>query len=165
VTDALTVTKDRVVSLHYEIRDPEGAPVESSREHEPLAVLHGYGNLLAAVESALDGLKAGDRREVTLAPADAFGERRENWTQRVSKKYLADAERLKPGMETRLHTDQGPRPVTVVKVGGSVIDVDLNHPLAGKTLTFDLEVMEVREATAEELAHGHVHGPGGHHHH
>lgn len=160
----LTVEKDRVVRVHYDIHDAAGALVESSRDQDPLAVLHGHGNLLAAIERALVGHRAGDRVEITLAPADAFGERRDNWTQRVSKKHLPNAARLKPGMQTQLQTDQGARPVTVVKVGGTVIDVDLNHPLAGQTLKFDLEVLDVREATAEELAHRHVHGAGGHAH-
>ncbi len=164
MTEGLTVAKDRVVRVHYDIHDTAGELVESSRDQEPLAVLHGHGNLLAAIETALVGHRAGDRFEVTLAPADAFGERRDDWTQRVSKKYLANAGRLKPGMQTRLQTDQGPRPVTVVKVGGKVVDVDLNHPLAGQTLRFDLEVVDVRDPTDEELAHKHVHGPGGHHH-
>jgi FKBP-type peptidyl-prolyl cis-trans isomerase SlyD len=138
--------------------------VESSREDEPLAVLHGHGTLLAAIENALAGRRAGERFELTLAPADAFGERRDNWTQRVSKKYFPNAARLKPGMQTQLQTDSGQRAVTVLKVGGKVIDVDLNHPLAGQTLNFAVEVVDVREATPEEIAHGHVHGPGGHHH-
>jgi FKBP-type peptidyl-prolyl cis-trans isomerase SlyD len=164
VTEALTVEKDRVVRVHYDIHDAAGKRVESSRDQDALAVLHGHGNLLPAIESALVGKRAGDRLDLTLAPADAFGERRDNWTQRVSKKYVPNAARLKPGMQTVLQTGEGPREVTVLKVGGKVVDVDLNHPLAGQTLKFDLEVVEVREATPEELAHKHVHGPGGHHH-
>lgn len=164
MTDALTIDKDRVVRVHYDIRDTAGALVESSRDQEPFAVLHGHGALLPALESALVGHRAGDRVDVTLEPEDAFGERRDDWTQRVSKKYFPNAAKLKPGMQTQLQTDQGVRSVTVVKVGGKVIDVDLNHPLAGKTLRFELEVVDVREATAEEIAHGHAHGPDGHHH-
>ena len=164
MTEALSAEKDRVVRVHYDIRDAAGSLIESSRDEDPLAVLHGHGTLLAAVEQALTGKRAGDRFELTLAPTDAFGERRENWTQRVSKKYFPNAARLKPGMQTQLQTEQGLRAVTVVKIGGKVVDVDLNHPLAGQTLNFAVEVVDVREATAEEIAHGHVHGPGGHHH-
>ncbi|MBX3706690.1 MAG: peptidylprolyl isomerase [Pseudomonadales bacterium] len=164
MSDGLAVERDRVVQLHYTIRDEDGAAVEQSHADEPLAILHGHGNVLPAIEQALVGRHAGDRLEVTLAPADAFGERRPDWTQRVSKKYVPNAARLRPGMSIRLQTDQGPRPVTVVKVGGKVVDVDLNHPLAGRTLTFAIEVIGVREASAEELEHRHVHGPGGHHH-
>ena len=164
MSESLIVEKDRVVRVHYDIHDAAGAIVESSRDQAPLAVLHGHGNLLKAIEDVLVGHAEGDRFEVTLAPADAFGERRDDWTQRVSKKYFANAARLRPGMQTQLQTDQGSRPVTVIKVGGKVVDVDLNHPLAGQTLRFALEVVEVREATAEELTHRHVHGPGGHEH-
>lgn len=164
MSDVLDVRRDRVVRFHYEIRDDAGALVESTRGGEPLAVLHGRGNVLNGVEEALTGLTAGARVQVTLPPEQAYGARQEGRTQRVSKKYLRQPARLKPGTVTQLHTEQGPRPVTVIKVGGKVVDVDLNHPQAGRTLTFDLEVVEVREATPEEIAHRHVHGPGGHHH-
>jgi len=164
VNNALLIENDRVVRLHYRIHDAADAVVESSAGKPPLAVLLGHGNLLPALEQALLGHQAGDRFDVTLAPEDAFGPRRDDWTQRVSKKHLANAARLRPGMQAQLQTDQGRRPVTVLKVGGKVVDVDLNHPLAGQTLRFALEVVEVREASPEELAHRHVHGPGGHPH-
>jgi FKBP-type peptidyl-prolyl cis-trans isomerase SlyD len=162
--NTLTVARDRVVRFHYVIRDEAGLELESTRDGEPLAVLQGRGNVLRGVEQALEGHVAGDSLEVTLPPDQAFGARREDWTQRVPKKYLPDAKRLKPGAATVLRTQEGPRPVTVIKVGSKVVDVDLNHPRAGMTLTFDLEIVEVREATGEEIAHRHVHGPGGHQH-
>lgn len=164
MSDTLEVARDRVVRFHYEIRDGDGTLVESTRDSEPLAMLYGRGNVLKGVEDALAGLRAGARVQVTLDPAEAYGERQEGRTQRVSKKYFQQPARLKPGMVTQLHTEQGARPVTVLKVGGKVVDVDLNHPQAGKTLSFDLEVVEVREASSEEIAHRHVHGPGGHAH-
>ena len=160
----LAASKDRVVRFHYEMRDEAGKVLETSRGEEPLAVLQGRGNLMRGIESALEGHVAGDRFEVTLPPEQAYGERQDGRTQRVPKKYFPNASRLKPGMTTQLSTQEGPRPVTVLKVGGKVVDVDLNHPLAGRTLMFDIEVVEVREATPEEIAHRHVHGPGGHHH-
>jgi FKBP-type peptidyl-prolyl cis-trans isomerase SlyD len=140
--------------------------VESSRDRgEPLAFLVGHGGLIPGLEKALVGRESGEKFEVTIAPADAYGERRENFTQRVAKKYFRQAEQLKPGMTTVLSVHQGgQRQVTVQKVGSSVIDVDLNHPLAGKTLHFDVEITDVREATPEELAHRHAHGTGGHAH-
>jgi FKBP-type peptidyl-prolyl cis-trans isomerase SlyD len=160
----LAVARDRVVRFHYEMRDEAGTVLESSRAEEPLAVLHGRGNLMPGIEAALEGHGAGDRFQVSLEPGEAYGERKEGLTQRVSKKYFPQAARLKPGMTVQLSTREGPRPVTVLKVGGKVVDVDLNHPLAGRALTFDIEVVEVREASPEEIAHRHVHGPGGHHH-
>ena len=104
---------------------------------------------------------AGDRFEVSVRPEEAYGLRRDGWTQRVSKKYLQGPKRLAPGMQVSLGTERGLRTVTVLKVGSKVADIDLNHPLAGVTLHFDVEIVEVRDADQEEIAHGHVHGPGG----
>ena len=161
----LTVEKDRVVLFHYTLRNADGAVLESTDGGQPQAVLYGRGGLIRGVEEALAGRAAGEAFTVTLGPEQAFGERREDWAQRVSKKYLPRSARPRPGTVIRLQTDEGPRLVTVIKVGNKFLDVDLNHPYAGQTLTFDLAVVEVREATAEELSHGHAHGPGGHHHH
>jgi FKBP-type peptidyl-prolyl cis-trans isomerase SlyD len=163
MSENLTIEKNRVVRFDYTITDAAGAVLETTAGDEPLSVLHGHGSVLRALEAALADHVAGDVVSVTLEPADAYGERREDWTQRVSKKYLPKG-RLEPGMTIRLSTDRGPRTVTVIKVGNKMVDVDLNHPYAGRTLCFELTVREVREASAEEIAHGHVHGPGGHHH-
>ena len=164
MTSEITSGKDHVINFNYVLRDADGAELESSDNSGPVAALLGHQTVMPGLESALEGRCAGERFEVTLAPEDAFGERREGWTQRVSKKYLARAKRLRPGMITDLQTEQGPRTVTVTKVGSSVVDVDLNHPWAGRTVTFAIEVTGVRKATAEELAHGHAHGVGGHQH-
>jgi FKBP-type peptidyl-prolyl cis-trans isomerase SlyD len=164
MTENLAAAKDRVVSFHYTLRDSEGTELESSRGGEPMAALLGHENVMAGLEAALMEHLAGDAFEVTLSPEQAFGARRDGWVQRVSKKHVPKAARLKPGMIAQLPTDSGPRAVRVVKVGSSVVDVDLNHPYAGQTVTFAVELVSVREATPEELAHGHAHGAGGHHH-
>lgn len=158
--------KDTVVRIHYTVSDAAGAAIESSRERgEPIAVLLGHGGLIAGVERALEGHAAGERFSVTVAPEEAYGPRREDAVQRVPKKYFQRAERLKPGMTTALALKEGgQQAVTVRKVGMTTVDVDTNHPLAGKNLSFDIEVIEVREAQPEELAHGHAHGPQGHAH-
>ncbi len=162
----MKIEVNKVVSFHYSVNDGGDAPVDSLRERgEPLTVLIGQGNIIPGLENALLGREAGDQFEVSVAPADAYGERRANYTQRVPKKYFGDAENLRPGMSTVLQTQEaGARMVVVQKVGSSVIDVDLNHPLAGKTLAFDIEITEVRDATEEEIAHRHAHGAGGHAH-
>jgi FKBP-type peptidyl-prolyl cis-trans isomerase SlyD len=116
------------------------------------------------VEAALDGREAGERFSVTVAPAQAYGERREGLTQRVPKKHVRNADRLRVGDSAVVQTTDGARVVTVMKVGSSVLDVDLNHPMAGRTLVFDIEILAVRAATEEEVAHGHAHEPGGHQH-
>ena len=105
------------------------------------------------------GHAAGDQFGVDVTAADAYGERRDGLSQRIPKKHFG-AQKLEPGMQVVLQTNFGPRAVTIEKVGMSVVDVDLNHPMAGKDLEFDIEIVDVREATEEELAHGHVHGQG-----
>lgn len=162
----MKVEANKVVSFHYSVTDGGDAPVDSSRERgEPLAVLIGAQNIIPGLESAMLGREVGERFQVEVAPADAYGERRADFVQRVPKKYFQQPETLRPGMSTVLQTkESGPRMVVVLKVGSSVIDVDLNHPLAGKTLAFDVEITDIRDATPEEIAHRHVHGAGGHEH-
>ena len=154
--------KDKVISLHYTLT-VDGNKVESSHDSgEQLWVLLGHGQLIPGLETALEGHEAGDEVNTDVAAADAYGERQEGQIQRVSKKYFAQANRLKPGMTTTLQMKEGgARAVTVHKVGMSAIDIDLNHPMAGKALHFDVVIGEVREATEEELKHGHAHPPGG----
>lgn len=160
----MQIAKDAVVLFHYAVSEPGEAAIESSREGEPLAILAGHGNIIPGLEAALLGRGAGERFEVTVAPHEAYGERVDQLIQRVPKKHLRDVANLRPGMRTLVQTSQGQRMAVVLKVGMSVVDLDMNHPMAGKTLSFDIEVVEVRPASEEELAHGHVHGPGGHHH-
>ncbi len=160
----MIVERDRVVRFHYTLSEAGGASMESSRDGEPLAVLHGHGGVIPGVEDGLAGRSAGDKFTLTVPPEKGYGPRREGRVQRVAKKYVSNARRLKPGQQAVISTREGPRSVTVVKVGRTVVDVDLNHPLAGRTLVFDIEIVEVREAQPEEIAHGHVHGPGGHGH-
>ena len=160
----MNVEKDSVVRFHYTLRDPDGSELESSRDAQPMAVLVGHGGMIPGLEQALSGRAAGDSFTVTVSPEQGYGERHDNLVQRVPKKYFRDPARLKAGQSAVVGTKQGPRMVTVLKVGMSVVDVDLNHPMAGRTLVFDIEIVEVRPASAEELAHGHVHGEGGHQH-
>lgn len=149
--------KNTVITMHY-VLTANGETVEDSRKDKALKALLGHGMLLPGMEEAIMGHAAGDRFEVALAAKDAYGERRDNATMRVSKKYFQQPQRLRPGMTTVLNTrEHGQRVVTVLKVGMSVIDIDTNHPMAGKDLHFDVELVDVREATKEEIAHHHVH--------
>ena len=152
----------KVVSIHYIVSEEPGGEIESSHGRDPIAFLVGHGNIIPGLDKAIAGHGAGDKLDVVVSPEEGYGLRREDFVQRVAKKYFRDAEHLRPGMATLLSTKDGPRSVTVLKIGSSVIDVDLNHPLAGKTLRFAVEVVDVRDATEEEQAHGHAHGPGGH---
>jgi len=160
----MQIAEHTIVRFHYDLADEAGQPIESSREREPMAILYGAGNVIPGIEKAIEGRRAGERLQVTVPPAEGYGERRDGLTQRVPKKFFNEARKLRPGDSTVLGSNQGPRVVTVLKIGETVIDVDLNHPMAGRTLCFDIEIMEVREASAEEIAHGHAHEPGGHAH-
>ncbi|MGY0504550.1 FKBP-type peptidyl-prolyl cis-trans isomerase [Luteimonas sp. e5] len=159
----MKIEKDRVVRFHYSVAEQGQEALENSREGEPLAVLIGHGNIIPGLEKAMEGREAGDRFEVDVAATDAYGERRDGLSQRLPKKHFKGA-KLEPGMQVVLNTRFGPRPVTIEKVGLTTVDVDLNHPMAGKDLHFDIEIVEVREADKEEIEHGHVHGDGGHAH-
>jgi FKBP-type peptidyl-prolyl cis-trans isomerase SlyD len=160
----MKIENNSVVRFHYTVAEEGQGEVENSRVGEPVAILVGHRNIISGIETALIGHEAGDRFEITVSPEEAYGERREGLTQRLSKKVFPKGTTLQPGAQIMLKTEHGPRVVTVQKVGMTVVDVDLNHPLAGKTLHFDIEVIDVREGSAEEIAHRHVHGAGGHAH-
>ena len=160
----MQIAEHTIVRFHYDLADEAGQPIESSREREPMAILYGAGNVIPGIEKAIEGRRAGERLQVTVPPAEGYGERREGLAQRVPKKFFNEARKLRPGDSTVLGSNQGPRVVTVLKIGETVIDVDLNHPMAGRALCFDSEIIEVRQASAEELAPGHAHEPGGHAH-
>ena len=157
----MNIEDKKVVSFHYTLRDEHGEQLESSREGDPMTYLHGAGNIIPGLEKAMVGKVAGDQFETSVEPAEAYGERDENGVQRIPAKHFKQAGRLEPGQVVVLQTRQGPRQVRVVKVGRFNVDIDTNHPMAGLSLTFDVEVTDVRDATAEEVTHGHVHGPGG----
>ncbi|SOT97978.1 peptidyl-prolyl cis-trans isomerase [Xanthomonas arboricola pv. fragariae] len=159
----MKIEKDSVVRFHYTVSEFGQEPIESSKERDPLAIMIGHGNIIPGLEAAMMDKEAGDSFGVDVKATEAYGEYREGLSQRVPKKHFG-ATKLVPGTQVVLQTNFGPRAVTVQKVGMSVVDVDLNHPMAGKDLHFDVEIIEVREATQEERDHGHVHGEGGHHH-
>ncbi|WP_417593902.1 FKBP-type peptidyl-prolyl cis-trans isomerase [Oceanospirillum sp.] len=158
------ISKDKVVQFYYTLKDEAGQTLEKNVGADPVAYLHGHKNMMPGVEKALEGREAGEEFTVTLPPEETYGVRRENSEQRVPVKHLMGAKKWKPGMMAVVQTEQGQRQVTVIKVGKFMVTVDTNHPMAGKTLTFDMIVADVRDATSEEIAHGHAHGIGGHHH-
>ncbi|MDO6561838.1 peptidylprolyl isomerase [Amphritea sp. 1_MG-2023] len=160
----MSVTKDKVVQFHYSLSDAEKTIEETTRGGSPMAYLHGHNNMINGLEQAMEGKAVGDIFSITLAPKDAYGELLPDCEQRIPVKHLQGAKKWRPGMVGTVQTEQGQRQVTVVKVGRFMVTVDNNHPLAGKELTFDIEILDIREATAEEVAHGHAHGVGGHHH-
>jgi FKBP-type peptidyl-prolyl cis-trans isomerase SlyD len=158
----MNVVEDCVVEFHYEVRDQNGEFSETSRDGEPITVLHGRRQVVPGLDNALEDREAGEKFSVTVPPDLGYGQRVEGMQQRVSKKQVVASGKLASGKQAVLKGNS--RRVTIVKVGGKMVDVDLNHPLAGVTLEFDVEVISVREADPQEIAHGHVHGAGGHAH-
>ena len=157
----MTIENRKVVSFHYTLCNDMGVKLESSEGRDPLVYLHGYRNIVPGLEKAMAGREVGDNFEVTVEPKDAYGERNPNAIQRLSAKLFPNPKKLVPGQIVELKTKKGPMQAVVVKVGRFNIDVDTNHPLAGQSLTFNVEITDIRDATQEEIDHGHVHGPGG----
>lgn len=159
----MLIEKDKVVSFHFKVIE-DGELLESSSEGDPMLYMHGRNGLISGLETELTGKKAGENFSVTLEPKAAYGIPLESSKQRISKKHLATKEKLHVGMVVDINTTDGLRQATIVKVGKFNVDIDTNHPFSGKTLTFEVDIVDVRDATGEELAHGHAHGVGGHHH-
>lgn len=153
----MIVEKDRVVSIDYSLRDNGGNLIDSSEGGEPLAYLHGNGNIIPGLEKQLAGKKAGDSLKCVIEAADAYGERDDSLVFKVPKTEFEGAE-VEVGMQFEAHGEEGAQIVTVVSVEKDEVTIDANHPLAGEQLHFDVKIVEVREASAEELEHGHVHG-------
>jgi FKBP-type peptidyl-prolyl cis-trans isomerase SlyD len=160
----MKIAHEKVVSIHYTLTNQEGTVLDSSSGSEPLAYLHGFGNIIPGLENALEGKEMGEKLSVTVEPEQGYGARDEQLVQAVPRSAFKGVEELAPGMQFQAQGPQGTRLVVVTQVAQDVVTVDANHPLAGQTLHFEVEVSEVRAATAEEIEHGHVHGPHGHHH-
>jgi FKBP-type peptidyl-prolyl cis-trans isomerase SlyD len=160
----MQVAQDTVVAIHYTLRNDSGATLDASNTGEPLVYLHGNGNLIPGLERALEGKSAGEKLSVAVPAADAYGEVDSDLVQDVPRSAFRGIDDIQVGMQFQAESNHGPRSVVVTKVTKELITVDGNHPLAGQNLNFEVEIAEVRAATREELEHGHVHGPGGHHH-
>lgn len=160
----MQVGNNAVVMIHYTLTGDNGEAIDSSAGGDPLAYLHGRGNLIRGLESELAGKVAGDALKVRVAPKDAYGEVDADLMQVVARSAFSGIESIEVGMRFQTPTARGPRVAVVTEVHADNIHLDANHPLAGKHLNFAVEIVEVRAATMDELSHGHVHGPGGHHH-
>jgi FKBP-type peptidyl-prolyl cis-trans isomerase SlyD len=160
----MEIGANKAVTIHYTLRDDAGKVLDSSEGREPLTYLHGAGNIVPGLEAALAGKKAGDDIRVKLTPAEGYGERDETNVRNLPRRKLPEG-KIAPGMQLSLATDAGRTVAIVTAVIGDYVTVDANHPLAGKTLHFEVTVVDVKDATAEDIAHGHIHGPKGHHHH
>lgn len=153
----MKIAENTVAIIHYAVSDSDGTLIDSSYDHSPLSVIHGTGYLIPGLENALKGREAGDKFEAQVPADDGYGQRHDGFVQVVPKEMFGDIEDLEVGTQLRAETDHGEQTVIVVDMSDDTITVDGNHPLAGIDLSFDVEVLEVRAATEEELAHGHVH--------
>jgi FKBP-type peptidyl-prolyl cis-trans isomerase SlyD len=160
----MQVERDRVVEIHYTLKNDAGEVLEASHGSTPITYLHGHGNIVPGLEKALAGRHAGDRLTAVVTPEEGYGSRNPGLVQVVAKAALKLDVEPAVGMQLTARGPQGARMLTVTQVGRDTVTLDGNHPMAGKTLHFDVEVTSVRKATREELAHGHAHGAGGHHH-
>ncbi|MDA7852105.1 peptidylprolyl isomerase [Porticoccaceae bacterium] len=161
----MTITENSAVSFHYTLTDEQGQEIDSSAGQDPLAYLHGAGNIIPGLEKALEGKSVGDQLNVEVSAEEGYGPVQHELIQDVPRSSFQGVESIEVGMQFEAQTGQGGSvPVTVTAVTDETVTVDGNHPLAGKNLNFDVTIADVREASAEELEHGHIHGPGGHNH-
>jgi len=160
----MQIEDNRVATLNYTLKDDEGNIIDQA-EDGSFVYLHGAANIIPGLEHALLGKSAGDELSVSIEPAQGYGERNENMTQTVPRNMFDTDDKIEVGMQFHAESPEGqPISVTVTAVNDDEVTIDGNHPLAGVNLNFDIKVLDIREATAEELEHGHVHGPGGHQH-
>jgi FKBP-type peptidyl-prolyl cis-trans isomerase SlyD len=160
----MSITKGKVVTMHYTLKDESGAVIDSSVGHEPLAYLHGANNIVVGLEQALEGQVVGAKVAAIVAPVDGYGEKREDLQEQVPLTEFDDLKNVIVGAQFHMESPQGVTTATVTAVSDTTATLDLNHPLAGQTLYFDVEITDLRDATADEVTHGHAHGEGGHHH-
>lgn len=160
----MIIAKESVVTMHYTLKNEAGEVLDTSAGREPLVYLHGVGGLISGLEKELEGKQANDKLNAVIPPEEAYGSRRDDLLRVLSKEGFQGEEALVEGMRVQLETDRGPAVAVVSGIEGENVTLDLNHPLADVTLHFEVEVLNVREAEVEEIAHGHVHGEGGHQH-
>jgi len=160
----MKISKHAVVSIDYTLTDATGEVLDQSSPSHPLTFIHGMGQLIPGLEKALLGKGAGESLKADIPHTEAYGVHDDSLKQTLPKENFAEIPDLEIGMELEAEGEEGVRIITIVGIEGDNVIVDGNHPLAGVDLSFDVKIVEVRTATAEEISHGHVHGPGGHHH-
>lgn len=160
----MSITKNHVVTINYTLKDDDGNILDSSEQLGPLNYIHGHGHIIPGLESALDGKAKGEKLNVSVKPEEGYGERMDQLIQAVPKDQFDDADTVQVGSQFQVDTEHGPMILTVIEIKDAEFVLDGNHPLAGMHLHFDVEVVDMREATEQELDHGHVHGPHGHDH-
>lgn len=160
-----TIESGKVVELAYTLKDDAGEILDQADRNDPFAYIHGADQIVPGLEEALEGCKVGEKKKVKVGPKEGYGEVRDDLKLNVKKSQFPENVQIKAGMQFESQDAHGNGIIfTVEAVEGDSVKIDGNHPMAGRTLHFDVEVIKIREATEEEMNHGHVHGPGGHHH-
>ncbi|MBC7691354.1 MAG: peptidylprolyl isomerase [Methylotenera sp.] len=155
-----------VVDLAYSLKNSDGEVLDQADKADPFTYLHGASQIVPGLESALEGLKIGDKKDVTVTPAEGYGEINPDLKLTVSRAQFPKDAEIEEGMQFETQTPDGQGIVfTIEEIAGDKVSIDGNHPLAGQSLHFAVEVLSMREATQEEITHGHAHGPDGHHGH
>ncbi len=161
----MLLDKNKVITFNYTLKDEQGNILDSTGSSGPFSFLSGNQQILPKLEAALDGMLLGSKKNIKICAADAYGEYNELAVQQVDRSNFPEDTDLQPGMQFFANSPDGhSMPFIIAEVNQDQVTIDFNHPLAGKNLEFDVELLDIRDATAEEIAHGHVHGPGGHHH-
>lgn len=161
----MEVAQNRVVTIDYTLKDGDSQVIDTSEGREPLAYIHGTGQIIPGLERALEGKGAGEDVSVSISPEEGYGERDDSMVLTIPREQFEGVDQIDPGMQFQAETDEGVQILTVLEAGDQEVTVDGNHPLAGMTLNFDVSIQEVRDAEQEELEHGHVHtGDEGHEH-
>lgn len=159
------IADNRVVSIDYTLRNDEGEVLDSSEGAQPLVYLHGAANIIPGLEQALAGKSAGESLKVSIEPENAYGEYMAELVATLGRSMFEGVDDLQVGMQFHASAPNGGMQIVTIRdIDGDDVTVDGNHPLAGQRLNFQVRVISVREASAEEISHGHVHGEGGHHH-
>ncbi|MBL4755752.1 MAG: peptidylprolyl isomerase [Flavobacteriales bacterium] len=160
----MEIQDNRVVQMHYTLKDDGGSVIDTSDGKDPLTYMHAEGSIIPGLFRAITGKKVGEKVSVVVKPDEGYGHQDDNMIQQVPRDAFKGMEDLAVGVKVQAETEQGIQVATVTDVKETEVTIDLNHPLAGVTLHFDVEIVDIREATEEEISHGHVHGPGGHQH-
>jgi FKBP-type peptidyl-prolyl cis-trans isomerase SlyD len=160
----MQIEKNKVATIEYTLKNNDGEVLDTSEGNEPMVYIHGIGNLIPGLEEVLEGKGQGDETQVSIPPEKAYGVPNPELVQVVERNVFQGVDDLQVGMQFQAQSDDGTQVIWITDLEGDNVTIDGNHPLAGETLNFDVKVVDVRDASAEELEHGHVHGPGGHDH-
>ena len=160
----MEIGENKVVQMHYTLKNDKGEVLDTSEGQDPLTYMHAEGAIIPGLFQAITGKKVGEKVSVVVKPQDGYGDKDDSMVKQVPIESFKGMDDMAVGVKVEAETDDGIQIATITEIREKEVTIDLNHPLAGVTLHFHVEITDIREATEEEVSHGHVHGPGGHHH-